>query len=403
MKQKSKKLILLFIVSLVMILGFATIVNAEDSVSEQWTDFSNASFEFVQSNAAGSYNLEITGVNRGENSYYYYCITPDTNQPNITKNADGSYQLFQEMSVSGDLIGMDVANYIELNQDMYLWVLESIGSNKKIVVSAKKMERPEYPKLREVFDYDNVFGNTGMEVKKDYVSVFFNDIIAKGNNTRRTFTLKIGEITDKNILNSLKNNQSDAWNSLLEYAKSSSALFNEKLTITGMSLSYDSDTEGKTINIDIKADAYYYAYVMFDDENGKYYPISEDITMGKGIVFEGDYSSTRITFIDDNLFQWGDLGVIETKEEEKTESNEENNSATKNENTDKSQAQSVNEGETNKSNSNLNSNEQSTSNKKTYNPITLPYTGTMSIGLIIVVMVGSAVFFKVKNNKYKGI
>ena len=30
MKQKSKKLILLFIISLVMILGFATIVNAAD-------------------------------------------------------------------------------------------------------------------------------------------------------------------------------------------------------------------------------------------------------------------------------------------------------------------------------------------------------------------------------------
>ena len=403
MKQKSKKIFILFIISLIMILVFATMVSAEDIDTEQWTDFLNAKFEFVQSDSAGSYNLKITGVSRGENSRYYYCITPDTNQPNVTKNEDGSYQLFQEMSVSGDLIGRDVASYIELNQDMYLWILESIGANEKIVVSAKKMERPEYPKLRDVFKYENISGNGGVYVKKDQISIYFNDIIAKGDKTERTFTLKIGEITDKNILNSIKNNQSDAWNSLLEYAKSSNALFNEVLTMTANKSFYNSDIEGKTINIDIKADAYYYAYVMFDDENGKYYPISEDITLGKGSIFEGDYSYTGITFIDDKSFQWGDLGVIETKEEEKTENKEESNGATKNENTDKSQAQSVNEGEKNTSNSNLNSNDQSASNKKTNNPITLPYTGTISTGLVIVAMVGSAVFFKVKNNKYKGI
>ena len=115
--------------------------------------------------------------------------------------------------------------------------------------------------------------------------------------------------------------------------------------------------------------AYYYMYVVFDDENGKYYPAS-GLTIAKADVFtsgehKGDW---YMFFLGDEKFKWDDFGTTQT------------GTATVDRNT-----------------------AGTTTKAKTTKPKSLPKTGSVAIGLVIVAMIGIAVFFKVKNNKYRGI
>lgn len=459
MKQKSKKLIILFIISLVMILCFATIVKAatlslsktalelevgktetltctgaeenatinwassdtsiatidstgkvtavkegtatitatagEDtatcavtikatSTSEevenvQWTDFSKAEYEVVKNGVSGV-NLNIKNVNIVKESKIYYCITSTNDKPKMEFNDDG-YLNEQEMwdllvtDNSGVLKG-EIQKYVQLNQDLYLWVYEQkhlenayrddygkgiyyIG---KLLSSGQKLTRPKYPVYAELF-FATYMSNDSTQIVTTIPYEWY---------TERKFTLKIGKITDNNILNGIKNNNGDSWNSLLEYAKNSNAIFNNKLTTNKVHASFaeyntnDKDEKKDVIQLNNLEDkAYYYMYVVFDDENGKYYPAS-GLTIAKADVFTtGEYKGEwHLHFLGNDKFKWDDFGTTQT------------GTATVDGNTTGTISNS---------------------------PSRLPYTGATTIGLTIVIIAGFAVFFKVKNNKYKGI
>ena len=151
--------------------------------------------------------------------------------------------------------------------------------------------------------------------------------------------------------------------SLQEYSNKSNAIFNKKLESNGKYRSeYVSRNGVEAIDLKIEDGAYYYLSVIFDDENGKYYPAS-GLTIAKAdILTNGDW---YLFFLGDEDFEWDDFGTVQT------------GTAT------------------------VDGNQVGTTTKT--GPTELPYTGITTIGLVIVTMVGSAVFFKVKNNKYKGI
>ena len=449
MKQKSKKIILLFIISLVMILGFTTMVNAatlslskttlelevgktetltctgaEDgttinwkssdeaiatinetglinaikegtttitaTVGEdmatctvtvktassagqeetvQWTDFSNAVYEMKNSTRI-TVDLYIKNVKSISGRFYYYCITDKNQKPDIKTTANGyinvSNEKWQNLSKDndGNFIIYNMEEYVQLNQDMYLWIVEFAHTNDDIPwksqysVLGQKLERPKYPVYAEMF--------FATHLTNDSTQLVFN--LPTGKETKRNFTLKIGKITDKDILNGIKNNNGESWNSLLEYAKKSNAIFNKKLTTPKkMSPSYESGDGAELINLNLDNKAYYYMYVVFDDENGKYYPAT-GLTIAQASSY--DDGEWYLIFLGDDKFKWDDFGTVQT------------GTAT------------------------IDGTKTETTTKKTTtssSPSKLPYTGTTAIGLLIVVMVGTAVFFKVKNNKYKGI
>ena len=340
----------------------------------KFTDFSNAKIELVKESTS-RVQLNVNNISISEkNSSYYYTITSKNEKPELKLaksgevDTDSSDSKWKKMYKNRTALveGYNLEDYVELNQDLYLWIAESVNLDEgyydesenlvtvktNYVVSGQKLERPKYPTYAEMF-----FAT--MITYRD-TQLVFN--IPTGENTKRKFTVKIGKITDKTILNGIKNNNGEAWNSLQEYSNKSNAIFNKKLESNGKYGSeYISRNGVEAIDLKLEDDAYYYMSVIFDDENGKYYPAS-GLTIAKADIFTtGEW---YLFFLGDDKFKWEDFGTIQT------------GTAT----VDGNQVGTTKAG-----------------------PTTLPYTGITTIGLVIVAMVGTAVFFKVKNNKYKGI
>ena len=332
----------------------------------EFTDFSNAKFEWSQ-----LVKLKISNFTNSEKHLnYYYCITKNSEKPkfeisanggvNLTSN-DSDWKLMEEKDIS-----LYLEKYVELNQDLYFCVIEELRYNDDysvgykddngnyikyktgVVVSGKKLERPKYPVYAEMF--------FATFLSYDASQLVFN--IPTGQETIRKFTVKIGKITDTNILNGIKNNQGEAWNSLLEYSKNSNAIYNNKLSTTNKgNASYKTSDGAEKINLELENDAYYYMYVVFDDENGKYYPAS-GLTIAKASTYKD--GAWYMFFLGDDKFKWDEFGIAKVG-------------------TDK------------------------VDNTIIDGPKQLPYTGIKTAGIVLLVMIGSAIFFNVKNNKYKGI
>lgn len=476
MKQKSKKLILLFILSLVMILGLGTIVNAADTyksitiginqgmnvnddvavslvlgehesetlkikaVDSENNDVTNPNVTYTSSDESiatvdsngtltakkvGNATITVTGGGISKtrdvkvtdspkfvdfsnakytwkDSYYgtelkisdapymdlinadtrtssfTYIIKTDNAKLNLEKSENGyvNPKYKEEIENNGGMVGSLyeesislMAKYVELNTDIYLWILQdnkfetyynengkSVYSDTRIVVDGIKLDRFEYP------TYSGLFSSTF--VSNDTTQININAPCA----TQRSFTVKIGKINDNSILNKIKNNESDGFANLEAYAKSNSAIYEEKVKSSHTNL-IDLQDVALPLKEKLENKEYYYLYIIMDDENGKYAPIEHCITLAEGWKLNDNWS---LHFYGDDKFNWKDFSTEGTGEKyipgetgTKATTNEQNNGSNK--------------------------------------VLTLPYTGTMSIGLIIVTMVGSAVFFKIKNNKYKGI
>ena len=120
----------------------------------------------------------------------------------------------------------------------------------------------------------------------------------------RKFTIKIGEVTDNNILKKIQNNDYSGITELQEYAKNNKAIYSADLTTTSKNY-YSSERslfDGRKL---LKDDSYYYIYVVFDDENGKYMPI-EGVTLGQAWLSEiSDY--WNLWAYTSEEFEWNDL------------------------------------------------------------------------------------------------
>ena len=348
-----------------------------------FTDFSKAEYELVK-DGVSRVNLHIKNVTNNSDRLYY-CITAQNQKPEIKlkdngniDTSDSKWKTFGYNEKDGYLYASQLEEYVQLNQDLYLWIIDqekfetnyyddngnSIGYKTQYVVSGQKLERLKYPGYAETF-------TSSTFMTHDSTQIIYT--IPYAQQTERKFTLKIGKITDKNILNGIKNNNGDAWNSLLKYAKNNNAVYNNKLTTNKTSSFAEYGTNfGENRDViqlkNLENSAYYYMYVVFDDENGKYYPVS-GLTLAKASVHNnGDW---YLFFLGNDDFKWDDFGVVQTGT---TTVDGKTTGTTTKENT-----------------------------KKSSSPSKLPYTGATTIGLTIVVITGFAVFFKVKNNKYKGI
>ena len=123
----------------------------------------------------------------------------------------------------------------------------------------------------------------------------------------RQFTIKIGKITDTSILSKIKNGESDGFSNLEVYAKANSAIYEQKVTS-------NSHVHGLTyyekINISasqLEDKEYYYLYIIFDDEDGKYYPIEHCLTFSQASVPTS--SSWFLHFYGSNDFNWKEFST----------------------------------------------------------------------------------------------
>ncbi|MBR2786356.1 MAG: Ig-like domain-containing protein [Clostridia bacterium] len=280
------------------------VVVSEDT---DFTDFSNANYETSLQGYSDEY-LKITGVQPNDKNSYYFLITADNKAPEVKYSKNGSIDLtamenLETLWVNTDenyMYNRNFAKYTELNQDLNIWIIEQkkleesyqnengdyVYYETKFVAEGKKIERAELPKLNLVMKTLLLSSNFSDEEADGYSSLHFNFPTATKN---RKFTLKIGKVTDNAILKKIQNEDYSGITDLLEYAKENEAVYSETLETTSPA-SYWNKTEslldGRKL---LQHGAYYYIYVEFDDENGKYRPV-EGVTLGQAWIPEGkDY------------------------------------------------------------------------------------------------------------------
>lgn len=313
--------------------GNATITATAGGVSDtcevnvaaapEFTDFSKAKFEILFDTDA---ELKISGITPSdlEKSFYYFMITPNNTKPTVSVTKYGSIDTevmgdkINYMSVNTDekyIFGRDLDKYVELNQDLYLWVIQdvkldsdyyneakqNISHSAKFVVEGKKLTRPDLPQLNLILKSFFIASYNSESEQGEYTFMRFNFPSATAN---RKFTIKIGKITNNSILNKIKNNDYSGITELLSYAKTNSAIYTSNLTTTFENY-YKSDKILFDGNSLLNNKDYYYIYVQFNDENGKYYPI-EGVTLGQAWFSNSSDNWDLIAYTSEK-FEWNNL------------------------------------------------------------------------------------------------
>lgn len=167
------------------------------------------------------------------------------------------------------------------NEDIYCYIVEQLSDGKYGTPYKTKLERlPQHNLGKRINIY---FSATD-------TSVFcYEDF----SNKNRKLKVKIGTITDKNILLSIKNGETNSLQKLLNYAKSAKSIYTGTIPI--------GDSNSITSSLNIKNNEYYYVYMEMDDENGKYYPI-EDVSLYQALI-GNEIGKNLYNYLDEN-FKW---------------------------------------------------------------------------------------------------
>lgn len=325
--------------------GTATITASAAGVSDTcnvtvvngpvFTDFSNAKYELLYDT---NVDLKISDVNPNEENDYYYIITSSNTKPTISTTSYGGFDTeivtdAHYLSVNTEenyIYARNLDGYVELNQDLYLWIIEDVKleaayandkensyiiRSTKFVVEGEKLTRPELPQLNLILKSISIghWSNDSTE-NSNYTYINFNFPTEQEN---RKFTLKIGKVTDINILTKIQNNDYSGITELLSYAKNNEAVYSKTLTTTSAAYFRSDDTlfDGNAL---LEDDAYYFIYAQFDDENGKYYPI-EGVTLGQAWKSNSDSNWWDLWAYTSDNFDWNNLKPSNTPTEPKPE------------------------------------------------------------------------------------
>ena len=307
-----KRRLILPLILIVVMLFLPVVVRADDTdavtVSEyqptdglsaalsQKTDFSNAKYVLRKEGTSGA-ALEISGIQPIENHSYYLIIMPNNNtdEPDTSSN---SRLVLSRVSGTNNLVTTSLDKYVELNQDLYAYIYETAqGTEQEYVAKGIKLQRYNEPK------FNDAFFATHLTSKDDQVVTKFTH----NPDATRKFTIKLGKITDINLLRKIKNSDASGLQELMSYAKSASAIASESFTLTKKSfLQYTTSDGAKLISTDSIGDKeYYFLYVVADTEGGKYIT-QEAVTL----AISSKYSdgSWFMFFYGADDFKWTDLG-----------------------------------------------------------------------------------------------
>lgn len=322
--------------------GTGTTARADDSLI--WTDVNGLRTSFRNNDSY--YKLEITGITELQSHQYYIFFTNNNIEPTIVLDNQNWVSNYDHHG----LVDVDITDQLERKGDIYLWICEQQKNEdtntyeRKFIVPAKKIERPEQRKLGSRIYVGLTNEKTNIVINEPHT-----------NDNERKVVLAIGQVTDKSILLSIKNGEADSLSKLFQDARktASTLIYNDILPV-GKSKSIIND-------MNLIDNAYYYIFsgLVVKDEDGKevYNPV-EDISLVQARVFN-DGSKSLLTDIN-----WDGLQVETPKP------------ATNNTNTDKTTA----------------------------NTSKLPQTGeNVAIIAILVVLVGLGVVLYFKNKQYRDI
>ena len=265
-----------------------TVTKEENKTNNSESDFSNAKFSY---NSKSLRNLEITisDYSKKENSRYYMYISKNKNE-NITSIPENAVEIGIDNEGIGKAIfnGEEASKILEYTGTNYIYIIEkNMNDNTQtVILKAKEMPTIALPDLGLRLDmwlYEPT--NTGISNKVEM-------------NDNRKITYKIGKITSNDILRSFKKDSSSvAYSKLLDYAKNANYMSTGTITTNGL----DYNIVNK---LNIENGAYYFVYMVVDNENGKYIDI-EDVAI---------YVSNNVK--EGNALIHFDFADIEVEEEE---------------------------------------------------------------------------------------
>lgn len=305
----------------------------------KFTDFSKAKYENELN--YNDENLKISGITPDEDGIYYYVVTATKTKPTLQLNNYGAIDLqaegqnFDTLTINTKenyIYTRKMAEYTELNKDLYLWVIQQVhlensyydsnsnckSSATRFVVEGEKLTRAKLPNLNIILQTFSIGKWASSESNQTYIRFNFPT-----NTEKRKFTLKIGKVTDNSILSKIQKNDYTGITELLSYAKKNKSVYSKELTTTSLAY-YRNDKALFDGNKLLENKAYYYIYVQFNDENGKYVPI-EGVTLGQAWLSTISDNWDLWAFTSDG-FKWDNLtptvSDTETKEEIKEENKE---------------------------------------------------------------------------------
>ena len=274
---KEKRIIAIITILILTMLVLSTTVNGLAEAPIEWTDFNNAKLEIIpyannlETAETISYKIKISNVTLDPESYYWIYL--HKKEENIS--ADGIKFKCQTAIDDGSNEATindaySFAKLLEKSGDLYISIVETknggIGKS-EIVVQAKEIARPELlPKL----------GNR-IPMYFDKISTKTYYFAPNSDSTKRTLNIKIGKVTDTQILKDIKQNKANGLQNLLAYAKKQST-YNYTGKVDYEIHKTAGITEELVSKMNLEAKSYYFAYIEVDTENGVYYPV-EDIAL----------------------------------------------------------------------------------------------------------------------------
>ncbi len=298
-------------------------VEAKEETTVTESDFSKAKVN-VSKDGRFYVAVAITGATINESSDYYAMITETNTKPSIPEDLlvkNGVFSLLKDKNSKTTLnlvISEEIMDKMVSNKDMYLWVIEkpeykvNADNTPKFVKFSSETESVKLNRVAEP-TYADAFFATDMTYNSDQIILNFTS----SENGQRNMQIKIGKITDKAILQKIKDQNATGFSDLMRFAKSDKSFYNKtsKIDVKGYGIKYEAgtgyDTNLSIIDIgkNLEDDAYYYLYVKMDDENGKYIA-QEAVTLGQSSVIED--GKWYIFFYGNEDFKWGDLGSATT-------------------------------------------------------------------------------------------
>ncbi len=265
--------------------------------TDGFTDFSKAQISLVKDGQANA-KIQVKNVQLNENHTYYIKIGSSKEIEITQNNNDAVLSKSKEDGVYYS--SSSINKYVELNQDIYMSILEYYYDNEsksKIVIEGKKLERFAQPKYADAF-FATFMAKDGTQI----VTNFTHD-----KENVRKMQIKVGKITDINILKKIKNKDSTGFAELLSYAKSNSGIYDKNMETDKTDSSLEYSYGQPAIDVPGLTDGeYYFLYVKPDTENGKYIE-TEAVTLARASVYPNQNNAWYLFFYGNDDFKWSEF------------------------------------------------------------------------------------------------
>lgn len=270
-----------------------------------WTNFDNAKLTMQSERTnRNDFEIKVENVQINSDSTYYVHFSHVKDEEINIKSIDDIYNNINEKGEKtwGTTINT-YSNKVNVNSytknifaeagEVYIYICEVDRENNlpKIVLKNYEIKRlPNLPLTQRITGYFN--SNT--------TSTFCWEIY--GDNERKV-NYKIGVLSDKEILNKIRNGEQTAFEELMDFSVENAAIGTGTLKLG------EDTTILDKLNLD--NNLYYYIYMELDDEEGKYFDI-QDVSLYK--VIDTGAHKTLISVTDEG-FEWDTEGDNSNKDE----------------------------------------------------------------------------------------